>query len=141
MSNVEFHWNKPIPSIVQEATGGKKTLLFMATEAKRLMEPFVPAKNLVLAANARTYVEVNVGIVHYASPYANFQHEGLVMVSRITGSPYARHGESKVVTGRHLKYSTARHPLATAEWEKKMKATRIDDYTRAIQAYVKGHKL
>lgn len=55
--------------------------------------------------------------------------------------PLARHGESKVVTGRHLKYSTARHPLATAEWEKKMKATRIDDYTGAIQAYVKGHKL
>ena len=102
MSNVEFHWNKPIPSIVQEATGGKKTLLFMATEAKRLMEPFVPAKNLVLAANARTYVEGNVGIVHYASPYANFQHEGLVMVSRITGSPYARHGESKVVTDFRL---------------------------------------
>ena len=122
MSNVEFHWNKPIPSIVQEATGGKKTLLFMATDA-------------------RTYVEGNVGIAHYESPYANFQHEGLVMVSRITGSTYARRGESKVVTGRHLKYSTARHPLATAEWEKKMKATRIDDYTRAIQAYVKGHKL
>ena len=67
MANVEFKWNKPIPSIVQEATGGKRTLLFMATEAKRLMEPFVPAKNLVLAANARTYVEGNVGIVHYAT--------------------------------------------------------------------------
>lgn len=140
MEHVEFHWNKPIPMIAQEATGGKKTLLFMATEAKRLMEPFVPAKNLVLSSNVRTYVEGDAGIVHYTSPYANFQHQGLVMVSRITGSPYARHGESKVVTGRKLKHSTARHPLATAEWEKKMKASRMDDYTRAVQAYVKGRK-
>ena len=52
MSNVEFHWNKPIPSIVQEATGGKKTLLFMATEAKRLMELrlALPAYEMVLKA-------------------------------------------------------------------------------------------
>ena len=49
--------------------------------------------------------------------------------------------KAKVVNRQTFKIQHRQTPLATAEWEKKMKATRIDDYTRAIQAYVKGHKL
>lgn len=134
----EFKWNKSIPQIAREATGGNKTLLFMANEAKRLMTPYVPARNLILAGNVRTYVEGDSGIVHYLSPYARFQYEGYVMVSRITGSPFARKGESKVVTGRRLNHSGARHPLATSEWNKAMKAARMPEYTKAVQNYVKG---
>lgn len=136
--STEMHWNKPIPQIVREATGNKRTLLFMAQEAKRLMDPYVPARNMVLSRNVRTYVEDDHGVVHYLSPYARFQHEGYLMVSRITGSPWAEKGESKVVTGTRLNYSTARHPLATAEWDKAMKTARMDDYLQAVQNYVRG---
>lgn len=136
--STEMRWNKPIPQIAKEATGGNKTLLFMAQEARRLMDPYVPARNMVLSRNVRTYVEDDHGVVHYMSPYARFQHEGLLMVSRITGSPWAMRGESKVVTGRRLNYSGARHPLATAEWDKAMKTARMDDYLQAVQNYVRG---
>ena len=84
----EIKWNKPIPSIVRGATGDKKTLLFMAQEARRLMDPYVPARNKALSRNVRVYVEGDHGVVHYLSPYARFQHEGYLMVSRITGSPW-----------------------------------------------------
>ena len=133
-----FKWNKPIPAIAKEATGGKRTLLFMANEAERLMNPYVPARNMVLSRNVRTYVEGDTGIVHYLSTHARYQHEGLLMVSRITGSPWARRGESKVVTGRRLNHSGSKHPLATAEWEKAMKVARMGDYTQSVQNYVKG---
>lgn len=136
--STDVRWNKPIPQIIKEATGGNKTLLFMAQEAKRLMDPYVPARNMVLSRNVRTYVEDEHGVVHYLSPYARFQYEGFVMVSRITGSPWAMKGESKVVTGRRLNYSGARHPLATAEWDKAMKTARMDDYIQAVQNYVRG---
>lgn len=134
----EMRWNKPISQIVKEATGGNRTLLFMAQEAKRLMAPYVPARDLVLAKNVRTYVESDQGVVHYLSPYARFQYNGLVMVSRITGSPWAKKGESKVVINRPLNYSKARHPLATSEWDKAMKTARMDDYLQAVQNYVRG---
>ena len=110
----------------------------MANEAKRLMDPYVPALNLVLAQNVRTYVEDGHGVVHYLSPYAHYQHEGYLMISRITGSPWAKQGESKVLTGRKLMQNKSRHPLATSEWEKAMKAARMDDLTQAVQKYVKG---
>ena len=60
--DIHFQWNKPISMITTEATGGKRTLLFMAQEAKRLMTPYVPAKNMVLSSNVRTFVEGDKGI-------------------------------------------------------------------------------
>lgn len=135
--STDVRWNKPIPQLVQEATGGNKTLLFMAQEARRLMDPYVPARNMVLSRNVRIYVEDDHGVVHYMTPYARFQYEGFVMVSRITGSPWAMQGESKVVTGRRLNHSGARHPLATSEWDKAMKAARMEDYVQAVQNYVR----
>ena len=137
--SMTFQWNKPVAAIAKEATGGNKILLFMANEAKRLMDPYVPAKNMVLSQNVRVYVEEGVGVVHYVSPYARFQHEGLLMISRVTGSPFALHGESKVTTGRRLNYNRSRHPLATSEWEKAMKAAKMDAYTKAVQAFVRGY--
>lgn len=138
--DIHFQWNKPISMITTEATGGKRTLLFMAQEAKRLMTTYVPAKNMVLSSNVRTFVEGDKGVIHYLSPYAHFQHEGYVMVSRITGSPWAKKGESKVVTDRFLNHSGARHPLATAEWEKEMKAAKMEAYTAAVQAYIRSKR-
>lgn len=133
----EMRWNRPIPQIVREAIGDKKTLLFMAQEARRLMDPYVPARNMVLSRNVRTYVEDEHGVVHYLSPHARFQYEGYLMVSRITGSPWAAKGESKVVTGTRLNYSGARHPLATSEWDQAMKTARLEDYVHAVQNYVR----
>lgn len=133
-----FKWNKPIAQIIDEATGGKNTLLFMANEARRLMDPYVPAMNLVLASNVKTYVDGEVGIVHYLSPYANYQHEGILMVSRSTGSSWAKYGESKVPVGKKLKHSHSVHPLATSHWEKAMMTTRGREYKTAVDAYIHG---
>ncbi|WP_289290939.1 minor capsid protein [Sporofaciens musculi] len=136
--SVDFKWNKLIPQIAKEALGGDRTQLFMANEAKRLMNPYVPALNMGLSQNVRTYVENGSGVVHYLSPYAKYQHKGVLMVSRLTGSPWAKAGESKVTTGKSLKYNKSRHPLATSEWDKAMKAARMGDYTSAVQKFVNG---
>lgn len=144
MGGIDFRWNKPIPWIAKEALGGDRTLLFMANEAKRLMDPYVPAMNMELSQHIRlsdnipTYVENGVGVVHYNSPYARYQYKGILMVSRITGSAWAKSGESKVTTGRSLEYNKSRHHLATSEWDKAMKAARMGDYTSAIQKFVNG---
>ena len=136
--SVTFKWHKPIPQITKEALGGNRTLLFMANEAKRLMEPYVPARDLILSRNVRTFVEGESGVVHYVSPHAAYQWNGILMVSRITGSPWARRGESKVTTGQALNHSKARHPLATKKWNEAMKRARLGDYVKSVQAYVRG---
>ena len=137
---LSFKWNRPQSRIAYERTGGDRSRLFLANESKRLMDPYVPARNLILAQNVRTYVEDGVGHVKYNSPYAHYQYEGVLYVSSRTGSPWAAKGEHKVKANpeKKLVYSKARHPLATNHWDKAMMAARKDDLTRAVQRYIKG---
>lgn len=142
---VDFQWNKSIEQIMKEKTRGKAGLLFLANEAKRLMDQYVPAKNLVLAQNVFVYVEKDMGIVEYTSPYAHYQWEGELYVDPDTGKGaftdgegrfWSRSGVAKVPSGRSLEYDQFRHPLATSHWDKAMTAARMDDLVQAYQNYV-----
>lgn len=131
-----FNWNKELKKLQFEKTGGTRGRLFLANEAKKFMDPYVPAKNLVLAQNVRTYVEGEHGVVEYNSPYAHYQYKGELYVSSKTGSPFALEGEYKVPTGKRLKYKTHRHKLATDHWDQAMMVARKSDLARAYQNYL-----
>lgn len=131
----EFVWTRPVNQIIEEKTKGDAGLLFLANEAKRLMDPYVPANNLVLAQNVRTYTEGNMGIVEYNSPYAHYQWQGVLYVSSITGSAWSK-GEYKVPTSRSLQYSRFRHPLATSHWDEAMKTAKMGDLLNAYQMFI-----
>lgn len=51
--------------------------------------------------------------VVFPEPYGRFQYGGKVMVDPVTGSPWARKDEKKVLTDRPLKYS---NPQAVDHW-------------------------
>lgn len=133
---VDFKWNRPPKAVAGDFTGDREQL-FVANEAKRLMDPYVPAKNLVLAKNVRVYVENGHGVVHYLSPYARYQYEGKVMVSK---RPVK--GSAKVVKQpeKALKYSKSRHPLATSHWDEAMMVARGNDLVRATQDFIRSRK-
>ena len=133
---VDFEWKKK-PSKIAKEMINSDVRLFMANEAKRLMNPYVPAQNLVLAQNVSVYTEDDQGIVEYRSPYAHYQYEGKLYVSSITGSSLASSGEHKVPTGKKLEHSKFRHPLATSQWDKSMVTARGDDLVGAVQRYLK----
>lgn len=133
---LEFKWNKSKKQLAFEKTGGKEGRLFLANEAKRLMDPYVPAKNLVLAQNTRILAEGEHGVVEYNSPYAHYQYGGELYVSSETGSPWAAKGEYKVPAGKSLEYDTFRHPLATDHWDEAMMVARKGDLTAAYQKYL-----
>lgn len=136
MAKITFDWLKPVKEIIESTTGGDKTQLFMANEARKLMQPYVPELNHVMIKNVRTYVENGAGVVHYLEPYARYQFGGKLMVSSTTGSSWS-HGESKVLTGKSLKYSK---PLATAHWDQAMKTSRGADLAKAMQNFIKQQK-
>ena len=135
---LEFKWNKSKKQLGHDKTGGKKGRLFLANEAKRLMNPYVPAKNLILAQNTNVFVEGEHGIVEYDSPYAHYQYMGELYVSSVTGSAWAAEGEYKIPTGKSLKYDTFKHPLATDHWDEAMMVARKGDLTAAYQVYLNG---
>lgn len=142
----EFRWSRPIASIIEQALGSGAPL-FAANECKRLMDPYVPANNLVLAQNVRVYQEGIKGIVEYLSPYAHYQYAGELYVDPVTGKGgffiegigwRSRSGVAKVPSGRGLSYSTYRHPIATSHWDKAMLVAKKKHLIRAIQNYVRS---
>ena len=60
---MNFKWNRPISEIEYQSSGGDQGRLFLANAAKRMMDPYVPALNLILAQNVRVYVEDQRGMV------------------------------------------------------------------------------
>ncbi|MEI3184204.1 MAG: minor capsid protein [Lachnospiraceae bacterium] len=107
--DVEVKWEKSAEQIVKERTGENDGQLFLANEAKRLMDPYVPADSMVLAQNVRVYVDGDKGVVEYQSPYAHYQYEGVaygpnypIMDGTVMGFYSPPHKSS---TGKKLKYS------------------------------------
>ena len=85
--------------------------LFAAKTAKDLMTDFVPMDEGILS----TTVDVSVDGVHYKVPYARYQYNGINF---------------------NFNHDPNKHPLATAEWDKAMLASRGDKLTRNIQNYI-----
>lgn len=141
--NAEFEWNRPVVQIAGEVAGGRENMMFLAAEAKRLMDPYVPAKNLVLAQDVRVTADEKRGHVTYNSPYAHYQWAGEVYGPNI---PIMDGDEvvgfwsppHKTPTGRKLEYSTFRHPLATSHWDEAMKVARGDELAKSYEDHLKG---
>lgn len=110
---------------------------FIDSECIRLMVPYTPMKNGILMKEAVLGTKIGSGCIYYTSPYARYQYYGKLMVSSVTGSAYARSGESKVLTNKDLNYSTARHPQAQKMWFETMKTNHKEQILRGAAAITK----
>ena len=139
----EFQWNGSLEVIAKEKAGGREGMEFLASEAERLMDPYVPADSLMLAQNIRISADDEKGSITYQSPYAHYQYEGEVYGPNY---PIMDGGEVtgwysppfKTPTGQKLQYSTFRHPLATSHWDRAMLAARKQDLLRSYEKYLRG---
>lgn len=86
------------------------------------MDPYTPMLNGILVKSATLGTKIGSGEINQNAPYARYQYYGKLMVSSMTGSAFAVHGESKILTDRNLKYNTSKHSLAGPFWFERMKA-------------------
>lgn len=70
------------------------------------------------------------------TPYARFLYHGKVMVSDVTGSPWARKGETKHVINKKLDFSK-KTETAGPYWDKALVAAEGDKLRTDVQAYIK----
>lgn len=112
---------------------------FVDSECIRLMIPYTPMRNGIMMKSPVLGTKIGSGNIVYQSPYARYQYYGKMMVSRITGSPWARQGESKILTEKDLTYDIARHPKAQRMWFEAMKADKKEQILRGT-ARISGGK-
>ena len=146
-NNAEIKAQKVAVSLIWKQTFGKEQTdrfsavqKFVDSEVIRLMVPYTPMLNGILMKSAVLGTKIGSGHIFYNSPYARYQYYGKLMVSSVTGSAYARSGESKVLTNKDLKYSTARHPQAQKMWFEAMKAEKKQQILRGAAAITRRSK-
>lgn len=146
-NNAEIKAQKVAVSLIWKQTFGKEQTdrfsavqKFVDSEVIRLMVPYTPMLNGILMKSAVLGTKIGSGHIFYNSPYARYQYYGKLMVSSVTGSSYARNGESKVLTNKDLKYSTAKHPQAQKLWFEVMKAEKKQQILRGAAAITRRRK-
>lgn len=100
---------------------------FVDSECIRLMKPYTPFRNGILEKSATLGTVIGSGEIHQVAPYARYQYYGMLMVSSITGSAYAKQGEKKVLTDVQLQHDKSKHPQAGPFWFERMKAEHKKD--------------
>lgn len=114
-----------------------KAQSFIDSECIRLMVPYTPMLNGQLMQSATRGTVIGSGVIKYNSPYARYQYYGKLMVSSVTGSSYARRGESKIITNKDLHYNNSRHPRAGKMWFERMKADRKEQILKGAERLLK----
>lgn len=77
-------------------------------------------------------------VIAGAPPYGRFLYEGKVMVDPVTGSPWARAGAKKVVTGRDLVFDKTAHPRATDHWFDVAKTENVKSLVKGVKRIAGG---
>ena len=101
-------------------TGARK---FLASEVKRLCDPYVPMQQGALKNNA--IIASDGSQLVYTQPYAHYQYYGEVMAGRAP----------KHYTGDDLTYHGA--PMRGSQWDKRMLADKSKDLENSMDAYIK----
>ena len=135
-NGVSLIWNKNLSAEMNAKM--KKAQKFVDSECIRLMKPYTPFMNGVLEKSATIGTVIGSGEIHQNAPYARYQYYGMLMVSSVTGSSFARNGESKVLTDTPLQYNTFRHPQAGKMWFERMKADHKKDILSGAAQYAGG---
>ncbi len=115
-TSIFFQWNKPIPQIIKETTGGDATARFMAVSWHRLYDQFVPMDSGTLAHDDIEYeVKNGVGYVHHTAPYAH-----------------------RMYTGAGFNFSKEQHVHACAFWDQAAKqAGKASQLALDVMAFIK----
>lgn len=112
-------------------TGARK---YLASEVKRLCEPYVPMQQGILARSA--VIASDGSSLVYQGPYAHYQYEGEIYGPNYTNGEIFWSGKApKKPTGRQIDYHGA--PMRGKQWDKRMLADKSKDLERSMDAYIK----
>lgn len=113
---------------------------FIDKECLKRMDPYTPRITGGLIKSAVLGTVIGSGKIVYASPAARYLYYGKLMVSKETGSAYAKHGESKVLTDKDLEYNKGVNPKAGKLWFERMKADHKKDILAGARKIAGGNR-
>ena len=135
--DMELVWNGNFSAVRSDQL--HKAQEFVDSECVRLMKPYTPFRNGKLEKAATIGTVIGSGEIHQNTPYSRYQYYGMLMVSSITGSPFASQGEEKILTDIPLKHDKSKHPQAGPFWFERMKADHKEKILRGAAKIMGGN--
>lgn len=110
----------------------------LKSEVAKDTEKFVPMQEGYLKNSVTASLHQDDEYIVYNGPYARFLYYGYVMIGKVSHSPWAKRGETKIKTTRKLKYGKV-HPMACSHWFERAKALYKDNWIKiAKKVYRNG---
>ena len=106
----------------------------LKSEISKDVEPYVPMRDGMLRRSVTASLRTNTPKLIWFSAYAKFLYYGKVMVGRITKRPWARKGETKIVTGKDLTYS---QPGTGPNWFNRSKRVNLQKWLKVAKKVYK----
>ena len=104
--------------------GDNGAQIYLASEVKRLCDPYVPMQQGLL--KNRAVIASDGSTLTYTQPYAHYQYYGEAMGGRAP----------KKYTGKSLTYNGA--PMRGPQWDKRMMADKGNELTKNLAKYIGG---
>lgn len=133
--NAKLVWSKDFGK--RRNSNFQEAQKFIDSECIRLMSSYTPKQNGALIKSATLGTKIGSGRIEQIAPHARYQYYGTLMVSSVTGSAWAKHGESKVLTDKPLNYH-GKNPKGGKMWFERMKADHKDTILRGAARILGG---
>lgn len=97
---------------------------------------YLPYNDGMLIKGTQSSTNIRKPVIVTPGPSARFLFHGKLMVSDVTGSAWARKGETKHVVSRNLNYTKTNNPQAGPYWDKALVAAEGAKLVSELQKYI-----
>lgn len=115
--------------------GGDVQMFHTQNVLRRILK-YMPMQSGMTAKVTVAQTDIRQPKIITDTPYARFLYHGKVMVSDVTGSPWARKGETKHVINKKLDF-TKKNKTSGPYWDKALVAAEGNKLRADLQAYIK----
>lgn len=98
---------------------------------------YLPYRSGELIKGTESSTNIRKPLIVTPGPSARFLFHGKLMVSDVTGSAWARKGETKHVVNRPLDYTKTQNPKAGPYWDRALSAAEGPAMAADLQRYIK----
>lgn len=114
---------------------------FHTNNVMRRIQRFMPYKSGAYIKGMIAATNINEPEIVIPGPHSRFLYHGKVMVSDVTGSPWARKGETKHVVGDwDINYNREKNPDAGPYYDREMVAAEGPALVEDIKQYMRQRK-
>lgn len=128
----------PTPRIIKRIgldSSGHVQRFWTSTVLRRIVR-YMPYQTGMTIKVTMSQTDINKPLIVTDTPYAKFLYHGKLMVSDVTGSPWARKGETKHVVNTPLSYSKTKNPQAGPYWDRRLTAAEGKVMAKELQNYI-----